>query len=200
MKKFLSIMLAVLMLVGLFTVSVFAEDNGAYDATNVTKPADKPGSVGAGVASLNDSVSADVQISIKGKTVNTYAVDIIFGALQFTYGADSTWNPQTHTYDVAANSSWSPATADADKIIIENHSDVAIAYTLATENMVSAYGNLTIGFDVTNGTLDSYLTNNSVDSDVITVSVSGTPTGLPTGVYKTLGTVTVTVEPATTTP
>lgn len=191
MKKILSIFLAVLMLAGLCAVTAFADFTiGETDGWNASE-----------LVAPNNSASADVQINLSGTVVNKYAIDIVFGDLKFSYGATSTWDPTNHTYKVSENGKWAPISDGADKITIKNHSDKAVVYEATNSALNTLYGNL--GLTIQNsasaatGEIEACsvgATNETVPSDVLTVAVTGTPSGL-TNDYVTLSTITVTITP-----
>ena len=136
MKKILSVFLAVLMLAGLCTTAAMADFVGG-DATGVEE-----GSYNGGTA------TGDVTITVTGDPVHKYAVDVEFEALSFTYSTGSTWNPQTHQYEVSDTGVWSaPRT-----VPISNHSDLPVWYSAEASEAVTTYGQISVKF---NSTLDS---------------------------------------------
>lgn len=123
MKKIIPVILAVLLVVGMCTVSVSAFTIGGDDGY----PAD---SVSEPIGNAQD----DVTISVGGTTVNVYAVDITFGDMSFTYGTETKWNPNDHKYEVVndGTAEWSPA--GTPNIVIKNHSDLPISYAIKASN------------------------------------------------------------------
>lgn len=125
MKKIIPVILAVLLVIGMCTVSVSAFTIGGdagYPASDVT-------------ATIGNS-QQDVTISASGATVNVYAVDITFGNMTFTYGTETKWNPNTHKYEVVDGGTpvWSPVGTGTPNIVIKNHSDLPISYAIAASN------------------------------------------------------------------
>lgn len=111
MKKFLSIMLAMAM-AGVVTVSVSAEtvtENGGESAANVR---------GTYVAAKT--------------TPTVYNVDVSWGSMEFTYTDKyiGDWNPETHEFINSVPASWS-CDADANKIVVTNHSNTAISASVS---------------------------------------------------------------------
>ena len=75
-----------------------------------------------------------------------YSVDVTWGAMEFTYTAASAgvWNPTTHTYDGTQAGGWS-CEADANKITVTNHSNVAVTAELSFADSGTGTG-ITGGF------------------------------------------------------
>lgn len=56
----------------------------------------------------------------------TYSVDVEWGAMEFTYNANSgTWNPDTHTYE---DGSWN---SSSNTVKVTNHSNAAVNVAVA---------------------------------------------------------------------
>ena len=90
MKKFLALILALTMVMGMATMAMAAEEvlNPDLDSTPVT----------------GNTSTGEVEVTVNGGTVATvYQVDVEWGSLAFTYdfGAGAKWNTSTHTYDPA---------------------------------------------------------------------------------------------------
>ena len=130
MKKIIPVILAVLLVVGMCTVSVSAFTIGETD-----------GIPASDVTATIGSSQSNVNIYADGSTVNVYAVDITFGDMSFTYGTTTKWNPNTHKYEVVGGGTaeWSPT--GTPNIVIDNHSDLPISYAIAAsyDNQVT-YG------------------------------------------------------------
>lgn len=123
MKKIIPVILAVLLVVGMCTVSVSAFTIGGADG------------IPSGSASTPiGSSQADVNISAEGNTVNVYAVDINFGNMTFTYGTATKWNPDSHTYEVVEGGEAVWTATGTPNIVIKNHSDLPISYAIAASN------------------------------------------------------------------
>ena len=189
MKKILSVMLAVLMIAGLCTMSAFAANEGLYpDAT-----------VGAGVKPEDfngGSSSTDVNITVSGNKQNRYAVEISFKTdVVFTYSTGSVWDPQNHVYvpGDTSESTWS----GEGSVQVVNHSDLPVDYNVASQNVVSTYGNLSIQFagDAANGTLAACVAGGTPASAALTYTVEGQPTVSEINTQK-LGEVVVTISKA----
>lgn len=181
MKKIISVFLAVLMLSGLCTVTAFAEFVGG-GAEGVEENAYNGG-----------TAQGDVTITVTGDPIHKYAVDVEFEALSFTYSTGSTWNPQTHQYEVSGTGSWSAAKT----VTIKNHSDLPVWYSAAASEEVTTYGTISVKF---NGSEDSIASTEIAKCEVgteptpvtFTVGLEGTPTvGQITDVV--ISTVTVTI-------
>ncbi len=87
----------------------------------------------------DDATSKDVTASyVAGTSADAvYLVDIAWGSLEFTYtsASEGTWNPESHTYDDAAEASWTCADG-ANKIVVTNHSNAAVAVEIANSNVM----------------------------------------------------------------
>ena len=194
MKKFLSIALVVLMMLAC-AVTVSAANN-----TTITGPA-------------GGSYDATINVTA-GTAATVYHVYIVWEDLNFTYSA-MTWDPETHTYKAGAGGAWTPASAT---VKVENHSntDVTVSVDLdktQADNQLSVvnYG-VTVAVDKESVTLesadaDAYRgTNNdavsslagyaeSGDQETFTVTVTGTPTGIPSNTAN-IATITLTITAA----
>lgn len=187
MKKIIPVILAVLLVIGMCTVSVSAFTIGGADG------------IPAGSASTPiGSSQADVNISAGGTTVNVYAVDITFGDMSFTYGTETKWNPNTHKYEVVDEGAavWLPT--GTPNIVIDNHSDLPINYAIAASNENQTTYGAKVQFDgqdTASGTIAKCPVEAvDVPSAEVTVSVvaEGTVQNISTEPVK-LATVTVTI-------
>lgn len=191
MKKIIPVILAVLLVVGMCTVSVSAFTIGGADG------------IPAGSASTPiGSSEADVSISAGGTTVNVYAVDITFGDMSFTYGTETKWNPNTHKYEVVDDGAavWLPT--GTPNIEIDNHSDLPIDYAIEASNENQATYGAKVQFnsqDTASGTIERCPVEAvDVPSASVTVSVvaEGTVQNITTTPVK-LATITVTITAST---
>lgn len=191
MKKIIPVILAVLLVVGMCTVSVSAFTIGGADG------------IPAGSASTPiGSSEADVSISAGGTTVNVYAVDITFGDMSFTYGTETKWNPNTHKYEVVDDGAavWLPT--GTPNIEIDNHSDLPINYAIEASNENQATYGAKVQFnsqDTASGTIERCPVEAvDVPSASVTVSVvaEGTVQNITTTPVK-LATITVTITAST---
>lgn len=191
MKKIIPVILAVLLVVGMCTVSVSAftigETNG-IPAGSAKEP------IG--------SSQADVNISASGNTVNVYAVDITFGDMTFTYGTETKWNPNTHKYEVVEGGEAVWSATGTPNIVIENHSDLPIDYAIAasSENQTTYGAKVQFGGQDTASGMIEKCPVEPVDVPSATVVVSvvtdGTVQNITTAPVK-LATVTVTITATT---
>lgn len=191
MKKIIPVILAVLLVIGMCTVSVSAFTIGGADG------------IPAGSAETPiGSSQADVNISAGGTTVNVYAVDITFGDMSFTYGTETKWNPITHKYEVVDEGAavWLPT--GTPNIVIDNHSDLPINYAIAASNENQTTYGAKVQFDgkdTASGTIAKCPVEAvDVPSATVTVSVvaEGTVQNISTTPVK-LATVTVTITAST---
>lgn len=191
MKKIIPVILAVLLVVGMCTVSVSAFTIGETDG------------IPAGSASTPiGSSQSDVTISAGGTTVNVYAVDITFGDMTFTYGTETKWNPNTHKYEVVDEGAavWLPT--GTPNIVIDNHSDLPINYAIEASNENQATYGAKVQFggqDTASGTIGKCPVE-AVDVPSATVTVSVVAEGTVQNISTTpvtLATITVTITKST---
>ncbi len=167
MKKFFAISLALVMVLAL-SVTCFAATLNA------------PG-----------NVTEDVKINyVAGASAPaTYAVDVEWDSLTFTYNASAkTWDDVNHV-EVENAGAWVNNSA---KITVTNHSNVAIkstiAYTAGTANG-TAVATLTGGAETTLAAAAGA----TVAKQEATLAIAGTPTLAATSAVSTIGTLTVTI-------
>lgn len=129
MKKILTSVLILTLIFTLFSVCAGAE------------------TIGSGTGSASHDVTASYEEGSSAPTV--YSVDITWGNMAFTYtdAKEGTWNPETHSYDGAAEASWQANAADGDKITFTNHSNAGVTASLTYE--------ASTGFDGITGTFDT---------------------------------------------
>lgn len=180
MKKIISVFLAVLMLSGFCTMTALAEFVGG-------------GTDGVEENAYNGGTAqGDVTITVTGDPIHKYAVDVEFEALSFTYSTGSTWNPQTHQYEVSGEGTWSAAKT----VTIKNHSDLPVWYSAEASEEVTTYGTISVKLDgkdsITPTKIDQCGVGTEPTPVTFKVSLEGTPTvGQITDVV--ISTVTVTI-------
>ena len=191
MKKIIPVILAVLLVIGMCTVSVSAFTIGGADGIPAVS-AETP--IG--------SAESDVTISASGNTVNVYAVDITFGDMTFTYGTETKWNPNSHKYEVVEGGEAVWSATGTPNIVIDNHSDLPISYAIAASNENQATYGAKVQFggqDTASGTIEKCPVE-AVDVPSATVVVSvvteGTVQNITTAPVK-LATITVTITAST---
>lgn len=184
MKKFLAVFLALAM--------VFAMSSMAMAANPMTA-----------VTAPNNSDAGDVSVSVNVTTPGkVYHVLIKWSDMSFTYETGgTTWNPETHTYEVT-DGSW---TDDAAEVLIENHSNKGVNYTVAyagangvgadikINDVATFTGSLDSADSDTYRTADKSEINDSYtagDMDTITLTATGKPN---TSDVTVGGTVTITI-------
>ena len=188
MKKLISILVAVMMIVSLFAVPAFANDIDATSGNGTLE--------GAEQNAFGGSTSADVQIQINGEINHRYAVDITFDAQIFTLSTGATWHPSEHKYihDLPVN--WS----GTGTVTVENHSDMPITYEATAAVTTEEYGPLSIVFNgaatyapIPATPIVGCAVGGVAPSATFTYGVVGTPI-VAELTAKKLGTVTVTVD------
>ena len=176
MKKFLSVIFALVIALSL-SVTAFAAENNGTSGTDITVN----GTYIPGTSSADETIS----------------VDIAWEAMNFTYTAPSqgTWNPATHAYEGQTAGGWSDNTR---AITVTNHSNVAVnatlAFTAAVDGVVGA-------FTEASGTANDKVLELAT---AVGTTVENAPTatayfgisGAAIDADKTLGTITVTIAKA----
>lgn len=124
MKKIITAVATIAMVLSMGTVSAFA-------ATE----------------SVPGSKEIDVKAKYTGSTTapEVYSVDLSWGSMEFTYKADGkkTWNPTDHKYTTSITDSW---VASGNDITVTNHSNTGITADFAF-NAEEAYKTVTGNFD-----------------------------------------------------
>ena len=172
MKKILSLILALALVMSLGITAFAAEDSTTEDKTIIVM-----GTYTAGQSSVT-------QVS----------VDITWDAMTFTYtgASEGTWNPETHEFDGASKAGWSEETAT---ITVENHSNAAVQATLSFEAEVDGIEGT---FTETSGTADDKILElaTAVGTDVGKAPTASAEFGISGAAItenKTLGTITVAI-------
>ena len=175
MKKFLSVILALVMALSL-SVTAFAATNDGSSPTEITVN-----------GTYTPGTAADEKIS----------VDIVWEAMDFTYTAPSqgTWNPATHAYDGATEGGWSDNTP---AITVTNHSNVAVNATLGfTPAVDGVIGTFTEASGTANDKVLELATAEGTEvENPPTATANFGISGAAIDADKTLGTVTVTIAKA----
>ena len=191
MKKLISILVAVMMIVSLFAVPAFAADKTIIDADSSNDTYE-----GAEQNAFGGSTSADVQIQINGEINHRYAVDITFDAQIFTLSTGATWHPEKHEYIHNLPVNWN----GKGTVTVENHSDMPITYEATAAVTTEEYGPLSIVFNgaatyapIPATPIVGCAVGGDAPSATFTYGVVGTPIVAELTATK-LGTVTVTVD------
>ena len=142
-------------------------------------------------AYTGETKSEDVKITISGGIVHVYLVDIEFESPTFTYSSGSKWNPDTYQYEPSTTSTW----IGEGKVVITNHSDLKVDYTVAAENVATTYGPLNIVVTGEAGTIEKCNVGDTRGSHnaTATFKVTGTPTVAEITAQK-LGEIKVTIS------
>ena len=176
MKKFLSVIFALVIALSL-SVTAFAAENNGTSGTDITVN----GTYIPGTSSADETIS----------------VDIAWEAMNFTYTAPSqgTWNPATHAYEGQTAGGWSDNTP---AITVKNHSNVALNATLGfTPDVTGVVGTFTEASGTANDNILELAT--AVDTEVSnapTATANFGISGAAIDADKALGTVTVTIAKA----
>lgn len=179
MKKLISLLLALVMVMGLATTAFAAE-------TETT---------------LNKDNGYAYDIPVTGEYINELksdeiiSVDVEWGSMDFTYAAtqQGTWNPKTHAYDNATEeAAWvNDTTSD---ITVTNHSNVDVTASFKFDAETS-YSTVTGSFTQNSVDLDAGVVNkkDEADKETVTFTIGGTLDTSAKGGAK-LGTITVSVN------
>ena len=178
MKKAVTLICSLALILSLAAVSVFAAGSG----NKITSSG----------GSASHDVTATYQAGGTGSTV--YSVDIEWGAMEFTYTAASAgiWNPNTHSYDGGGEGTW---TSTSDYVKVINHSNTAITATL-TYTADGSYSGISGSFGDKSTINLATAENTAVDSaptDTAHLSLSGELNSSATTSTK-IGTITVKIS------
>lgn len=210
MKKLVSILLALVLALGL-TLSAFA----ALPANDVNE--------GTGIGTKTGEVKITVN---DGVDTTVYYVTVEWSNLEFTYQKEGsgTWNPESHTYSDATSDGWVVSTAEGvndavsgvnndiitrtDAITVTNHSnaDVKVDATFGTTTSSAVTATLSnqdategIAVELESAAEGTHLNNvNDADKVIYSLTLTGAP-GEGESSSFTLGTITVSINPKTTT-
>lgn len=162
MKKFLSILLAAVLLAAVCAVPAFA--------ANTETPVGGSG----GVTSFDPTTTGGQDLNIQVSDVtHKYAVDVTFDLSALTFGGDITWNVTTMKYDVNAAD-----LKDTTRTIeVSNRSDLPV-YAFATVTSENADDGISI--EAVNNSADNKLTIEKA------IAGSGEQNGTPTAENLTL--------------
>lgn len=169
MKKAITLMLAVLMILSMATIAMAAAPGDSEDI-DVT-------------AKYNSSTS----------TVTVYSVDIVWEDMTFTYNEETekVWNAADHSYSSTTTGEWDKTAAT---ITVTNHSNavvnVALTYVPVDGTGVSAT------LDINEKALAAGVEGKPDEADALlaTLTVSGKPNETITNVGVKIGSITVTLS------
>lgn len=154
-------------------------------------------SITAFAAELNGENSKDVTANYQAGEASqkVYLVDIVWGSLEFTYtdASEGIWDPETHTYTGTTEAKWSYSEG-ANKVEVTNHSNAEVTVELTNSNVMDG---VTLTWDKATLTLPTADNGENgaagtptTDSALLTVTGAITDTGAK----QTLGTVTITLK------
>lgn len=94
-------------------------------------------------------------------TPDVYSIDVVWGAMQFTYSSSGTreWDPATHRYTGSITGTWA---ATGNTVTVTNHSNKAVGVAFSYEKAA--------GFDSIGGAF-------SIGSDTLAAGVEGNVAG-----------------------
>ncbi len=174
MKKLISIMLSVALLVAMFTVSVYADELLYKPVGNYQGP---------GSGTINDgwtdsqfangqSSTGTVTLTLSG-VEHRYAVDVEFSALEFTLSGNNVWNVNELQYDIGSTSN-----PEIDIVVrVTNYSDMPIDMKVepVLASNLSGIGARFVVTDVT-GSLTGNISGHVYTSTLPSASLSNTAT------------------------
>ena len=169
MKKILSLILALAMVMSLSVTAFAAETNDGKNDTSIDVN-----------AIYSDGVN----------TPDVISVNVEWGAMSFTYSVNGTkqWDATKHEYTTNSDDAWS---ATGNTVTVTNHSNVAVKAELSFA-ADTAYNTVTGSFDKTVLLLDSGdgVAYENADNDTATLTLDGTLANTVTTTTK-VGTITV---------
>ena len=122
-----------------------------------------------------------------------YNVDIAWGELTFTYSetTEKTWNPGTHTYDTDVSGGWDKTET---AIKVTNHSNVAVDVAMSVTPVAGTGVNVSLTGG--NATLAAGVEGDVSGAAFVTgtLKISGTPNSTVTAAGVKVGEITVTIE------
>ncbi len=164
MKKFVSIILSIALVLSLFCVSVSAADVTAENTkTDVvgTLNSSTANDVSEGATSPAGTSSANISLEIKSDVGHRYAVEVEFSNLTYEINAALTWNVNTHKYEGPENNT-TPLTSS---ITVTNHSDMPVKKTI------------TCTLDSAVGSTISTPTISDAEKNIVACPIGQNPTG-----------------------
>ena len=172
MKKILSLILALALVMSLSVTAFAAETNDG---------------------SQNTSIDVNALYSDGVSTPEVISVNVEWGAMSFTYSVSGTktWDATKHEYTTNSNAAW---TATGNTVTVTNHSNVAVKAELSFD-ADAAYNTVTGSFDKATLLLDSGdgLSYANADKDTATLTLAGTLANTVTTSAK-VGTITVSIS------
>lgn len=146
-----------------------------------------------------DKVGGTQEIDVKAKyvddsvVIDTYSVDVAWGAMEFTYTltGDLTWNTETHQFDDSTSAAWSEK---GNEVTVTNHSNLGVGVAL---DFTADAGYSTVAGSFSQ---DEFLLESAVgkevekaDSKTVSLNLDGTLADSTTALSK-IGSVTVTIK------
>lgn len=150
MKKFISMLLAVNMIIAMLAFSVSANaitvTPAGEDLVGRFNDPAKTGTHLDGESTVTGSREYDIIFSLTGKLTHRYAVDIVATNLSFHFGTDMIWNVNTLDY-VSVDGTTDLAPTTAPTFLFRNYSDqsVRVFGSVAMEPVAASAG-LSLGF------------------------------------------------------
>jgi hypothetical protein len=123
------------------------------------------------------SNGVNIVITMTGVTVvHTYAFDIEYGTMEFTYGSEMTWDPSNYTYTASNLPATWKAVGESNVIKVVNHSDLPIYCSAEGEITDKVSGSFALS--ITDGAkIEACEVGDTIGSNFhkMTVNLSGTP-------------------------
>ncbi len=194
MKKLSAVVLALAMAMSLCTTAF------ATEPTRNSK-----------ISTLPDSQDITVTGTYAGDPSETYSVDVVWGAMEFTYNANgkTQWNPESHEYDLADGGEAAKWDYEGNTVTVTNHSNKDVNVNFSFVKDTSVKGDYTVKFDYTDNTnpvvgdtvkLDAGVEHAYGNADKVVATLTIADGGYLDASNKnanlTLGTITVTVKAA----
>ena len=157
-RKIFAAVLALALAMGLSTTA-FA----ASPSTHTTVPS-------------TETIGVNGSYSRTGTASDVYSVKIEWGEMSFTYKTtgDKTWDPETHTYNVADDDGWE---AVGNEVKVTNHSNVPVNVAFAfTKDEIPYKGEYTGAMSIPNQELKAGVENKPTEADSVTSMLTLTGT------------------------
>lgn len=140
------------------------------------------------------SITVQGKYTGDGKLVDTYNVDIEWGAMTFTYTANGNrrWDAENHTYSVTSSDGW---TAEGDTVKVINHSNLPVDVVFNFAKNENVNGTYTGTMSVASKQLAAGVENKPDDADFVEskLTLDGTLNAHQTET-AVLGTITVSLR------
>lgn len=143
----------------------------------------------------DQSYNVDVRAKYEDgtSTPDVYSIDVVWGAMQFTYSSSGTreWDPTTHQYTGSITGTW---TAAGNTVTVTNHSNKAVGVRFSYEK-ATGFDGINGAFSVASDTLAAGVVGKAAEADSVrtALTLSGTLADTVTE-FTSVGSVTVSLQ------